>query len=54
MDENKIKQIIGHLNAGIDKIEPELTVEEFKDYCDSAATLITYWKIQLKKIREDG
>lgn len=50
----QVKQTIGQLNASIDKIEPELTVEEFKDYCDSVATLITYWKIQLKKLNENG
>lgn len=53
MTEIQIKQVIGHLNASIDKIESVLTVDEFKDYCDSAATLITYWKIELKKLREN-
>ena len=50
----QVKQTIGQLNASIAKIEPELTVEEFRDYCDSVATLITYWKIVLKKLNEDG
>jgi len=50
----QVKQTIGQLNASIIKIEPELTVEQFREYCDAAATLITYWKIQLKKLNEDG
>lgn len=50
----QIKQIVRDLDAYIAIIEPELTVEEFKDYCDSTATLITYWKIQYKKLKEDG
>ena len=33
--------------------KPLLTMEEFKDYCDATATVITYWKIQLKKLREN-
>ena len=49
----QVKQTIGQLNASITKIEPELTVEEFRDYCDATATLITYWKILLKKLKED-
>lgn len=53
MNEIKIKQVIGQLEASIDKIAPELTMEEFKDYCDAAATVITYWQIQLKKLREN-
>jgi hypothetical protein len=50
----QVKQIIGQLNASIIKIEPELNVEEFREYCDAVSTLITYWKIHLKKLNEDG
>jgi hypothetical protein len=50
----QVKQVIGQINATIDKIEPELSVEEFREYCDSVATLITYWKMHLKKLNEDG
>lgn len=53
MNEIKVKQVIGQLEASIDKIAPELTMEEFKDYCDATATVITYWKMQLKKLREN-
>jgi len=45
----QIKQTIGQLEASIDKIEPLLDIEEFKEYCDGIATAITFWKVELKK-----
>jgi len=50
----QIKQTIGQLEASIDKIEPSLSLEEFKDYCDSISVAITYWKVELKKVNTDG
>jgi len=46
----QIKQTIGQLEASIDKIEPRLSLEEFKEYCDGIHTAITFWKIELKKL----
>lgn len=51
MNEQQIKQIIGQIEASMDKIESNIEEEEYKDYCDSAYTLITYWKIELKKLK---
>jgi len=50
MNKQQILQTIGQLEASIDKIEASLTLEEFREYCDSIATAITYWKIELKKL----
>ena len=52
MSEVQIKQTIGQLEASIDKIEPKLTLEEFRDYCDNIAVAITYWKVELKKLKD--
>lgn len=52
MDEIKIKQTIGQLEASIRKVEPYLTMDEFKEYCDSIQTAVTYWKIILKHIKQ--
>jgi len=52
MDENKIKQTIGQLDASIDKAEEYLNNEEFREYCDSIATAITHWRCILKIVRE--
>ena len=46
----QIKQTIGQLEASIDKIEPLISLEEFRDYCDGVATAITFWKVELKKL----
>ena len=52
MTEIQVKQRIGQMNSSIEKIESYLTDEEFKDYCDSANTLITYWRTVLKHIKQ--
>lgn len=54
MTEVQIKQTIGQLQASIDKIEPKLDIEEFREYCDSIAVAITYWQVELKKLKENG
>lgn len=51
INEQQIKQVIGQIEASMDKIETNIEEEEYKDYCDSAYTLITYWKIELKKLK---
>lgn len=48
MENQKIIQIIGQMEKSIKEIEPSLNEEEFKDYCDNAYTLISYWKQQIK------
>lgn len=50
MDINQIKQAIGQIEKSIDTIEPELSDEEFKEYCDSAYKLISFWKQQIKYV----
>lgn len=52
MNKQQILQIIGQLEASIDKIEPQLDLEDFKEYCDSISVAITYWKIELKKLND--
>ena len=52
MDEIRIKQTIGQLEASIAKIEPYLNDEDFKEYCDSIATATTYWKVILKQLKK--
>lgn len=42
MDEIKIKQTIGQLEASIKKVEPYVNLEEFKEYCDSIQTAVAY------------
>lgn len=48
----QIKQTIGQMKASIDKVEVELTKEEFKDYCDHIYSVMAYWK-EILKIKED-
>lgn len=50
MDSNQIKQSIGQIEKSIDSIEPMLSHEEYKEYCDSAYKLISLWKQQLKYV----
>jgi hypothetical protein len=52
LDEIKVKQTIGQLEASIDKVEIYLNDDDFKEYCDSIATAITYWKTILKRIKK--
>jgi hypothetical protein len=54
MDKQIINQIIGQIEKSIDQIEPSLDKEEFKDYCDNAYTLISYWKQQIKLNKDDN
>lgn len=54
MTEQQILQVIGQLEASIDKIEAFLDNEEFKDYCDSVYNGITYWKVILKQIKNEN
>ena len=53
MTKEVINQQIGQIEASIEKIEPHLNRVEFADYCDSAYTMIAYWKRQIK-LCEDG
>ena len=48
MTKEIINQQIGQIEASIEKIEPYFNKEEFADYCDSAYTIIAYWKKQIK------
>lgn len=54
MNSTQIKQVIGQLQSSIDKIESKLTIEEFREYCDSIAVAITYWQVELKKLKDNG
>ena len=53
MTKEMINQQIRQIEASIEKIESHLNQEEFADYCDSAYTMIAYWKRQIK-LCEDG
>lgn len=48
----QIKQTIGQLEASINKIEDRISLEEFKDYCDGIRISITYWQVELKKLKD--
>ena len=48
LTEAQVLQIIGQLEASINKVEPYLSTEDFRDYCDNAYTMIAYWKKQIK------
>ena len=52
MTETQIKQVIGQLEASIDKAEHYTTKEEFEEYCDNVQSCITRWKVILKQIKE--
>ena len=52
MDKQQILQIIGQLEASIDKIDEYLDLEDFKEYCDSISVAITYWRVELKKLND--
>lgn len=51
MTKQQILQIIRQIEASMDKIEDKIDNEDYKYYCDSSYTLITYWKIELKKLK---
>ena len=53
MTKEIINQQIGQIETSIEKIEPHLSQEEFADYCDSAYTIIAYWKKQIKLCNDD-
>ena len=48
MTKEVINQQIKQIEASVEKIEPHLNQEEFADYCDSAYTIVAYWKKQIK------
>ena len=53
MTKEIINQQIRQIETSIEKIEPHLNRVEFAEYCDSAYTMIAYWKRQIK-LCEDG
>jgi len=53
MNEEQIKQMIGQLESSIDEIEDFLTEEEFREYCDSTYSVITYCKLVLKRNKSE-
>lgn len=54
MTETQILQVIGQLEASINKIEPYLDKEAFAEYCDSVYSVISTWRVVLKELRESG
>ena len=54
MTETQILQVIGQLEAGVNKVEPYLCSEDFKEYCDAIYSAISTWRIILKELRESG
>ena len=53
MTKEIINQQIGQIETSIEKIEPHLNRVEFAEYCDSAYTMIAYWKRQIKLCNDD-
>ena len=53
MTKEIINQQIRQIEVSIEKIEPHLNQEEFADYCDSAYTIVAYWKRQIKLCNDD-
>lgn len=51
MDINQIKQTIGQIEKSIESIEPMLSDEEYKEYCDNAYKLISLWQQQSKYVQ---
>ena len=49
--EAQVLQIIGQLEASINKVEPYLNTEDFRDYCDSTYSSIAMWRVVLHTIR---
>ena len=47
----KFQQSKGQLLASIEKIEDYLSLEDFKDYCDSIYTAVAYQDIVLKLLK---
>ena len=54
MTKEIINQQIGQIEASIEKIEPYLNKEQFQEYCDSAYTIVAYWKKQIKLCSDDS
>jgi hypothetical protein len=54
MADNEVKLVIELFNTSIEKIENDLIEEEFKEYCDATATIVTYWRIKLKRQEKNG
>lgn len=54
LTEPQIKQIIGQLESSIEKIEPTIDPDDFREYCDSIYTAIALWRIELKKLKDAG
>ena len=52
MTKEVINQQIRQIEASIEKIEPHLNQEEFAEYCDSAYTMLAYWRVILKQVKE--
>lgn len=50
----QILQVIGQLEASINKIEYYLNLEEFKEYCDTTHTQIAMWRVILKEVKEEA
>lgn len=54
MTQEMINQIIGQLEASVDKVEPYLDLEDFTSYCDGVYTAIAHWKVIQKKIKDES
>ena len=52
LTETQVLQVIGQLEASIEKAEGYLDDEQFQDYCDSVYTAITHWRVVLRKIKQ--
>lgn len=51
LTEAQVLQIIGQLEASINKAEPYLDTEDFTAYCDCTYSSIALWRVILHGIR---
>ena len=54
MNEQQILQIIGQLEASIDKVEAFLDTNSFQEFCDNSYSNISYLRQILKEIKNES
>lgn len=53
MSIEETKQAIGQIEKSIDQASDVLDIESFSNYCDSAYTLIAYWRKIQQTLKEE-
>lgn len=52
MTEQQIQQMIGQLDASIDKVEAFLDTNSFQEFCDNTYSNISYLRQILKEVKQ--